>query len=297
MHEASFGEVSKIVASMWDGLDVDHKNVYKKKTEAAKKEYLKALAAYRASLVSKGAPTDSPDGSGMYPPPSFNQSIANSQHYQQQQQAPPQSYYGNQSQGGAPQHKKSPPAQQQTQQGSTMPPPNQQPPHLNQQQPGHSHAMMQQHHHLESQHSQQQQYGHGGMGHNPTYMNTMGDGQHGMANSPNIHPSGGGGGHGQMNPGSGVNPMVAEGQNHSHGRVHCVRNGCSNVASNPSEADMQGYDEGYCSSQCVVTHCRDVFTNWVSTNQSGNPNYGGGMKYTTSASSTVVGPDGLSYVT
>lgn len=27
--------------------------MYKKKTEAAKKEYLKALAAYRASLVSK----------------------------------------------------------------------------------------------------------------------------------------------------------------------------------------------------------------------------------------------------
>lgn len=27
--------------------------VYKKKTEAAKKDYLKALAAYRASLVSK----------------------------------------------------------------------------------------------------------------------------------------------------------------------------------------------------------------------------------------------------
>lgn len=50
---ASFGEVSKIVASMWDALDADNKNVYKKKTEAAKKEYLKALAAYRASLVSK----------------------------------------------------------------------------------------------------------------------------------------------------------------------------------------------------------------------------------------------------
>ncbi|CAN8004881.1 unnamed protein product, partial [Ixodes hexagonus] len=51
---ASFGEVSKIVASMWDGLEADHKNVYKMKTEAAKKEYLKVLAAYRASLVSKG---------------------------------------------------------------------------------------------------------------------------------------------------------------------------------------------------------------------------------------------------
>lgn len=59
---ASFGEVSKIVASMWDALDSEHKNVYKKKTEAAKKEYLKALAAYRASLVSKGAG----ENEGMY---------------------------------------------------------------------------------------------------------------------------------------------------------------------------------------------------------------------------------------
>ncbi|ESO82887.1 hypothetical protein LOTGIDRAFT_109021, partial [Lottia gigantea] len=49
---ASFGEVSKIVAAMWDGLDPDHKNGYKKKTEMAKKEYLKQLAAYRASQVS-----------------------------------------------------------------------------------------------------------------------------------------------------------------------------------------------------------------------------------------------------
>ena len=36
--------------------------MYKKKTETAKKEYLKALAAYRASLVSKGAT----DQDGMY---------------------------------------------------------------------------------------------------------------------------------------------------------------------------------------------------------------------------------------
>ncbi|XP_050667180.1 TOX high mobility group box family member 3-like isoform X5 [Leptidea sinapis] len=55
---ASFGEVSKIVASMWDGLDSEHKSVYKQKTEVAKKEYLKALAAYRASLVSKGGEQD-----------------------------------------------------------------------------------------------------------------------------------------------------------------------------------------------------------------------------------------------
>ncbi|KTF93663.1 hypothetical protein cypCar_00024467 [Cyprinus carpio] len=53
---ATFGEVSKIVASMWDGLGEEQKQMYKKKTETAKKEYLKQLAAYRASLVSQGFP-------------------------------------------------------------------------------------------------------------------------------------------------------------------------------------------------------------------------------------------------
>ncbi|XP_038597167.1 TOX high mobility group box family member 4 isoform X2 [Tachyglossus aculeatus] len=48
---ATFGEVSKIVASMWDSLGEEQKQVYKRKTEAAKKEYLKALAAYKANQV------------------------------------------------------------------------------------------------------------------------------------------------------------------------------------------------------------------------------------------------------
>lgn len=48
---ASFGEVSKIVASMWDQLDPDSKVSYKKRTEQAKREYLQALASYRASLL------------------------------------------------------------------------------------------------------------------------------------------------------------------------------------------------------------------------------------------------------
>lgn len=34
---AAFGDVSKIVASMWDGLDPDNKAAYKKRTENAKK--------------------------------------------------------------------------------------------------------------------------------------------------------------------------------------------------------------------------------------------------------------------
>ncbi|XP_051555860.1 TOX high mobility group box family member 4-like [Myxocyprinus asiaticus] len=53
---ATFGEVSKIVASMWDSLGEEQKQVYKRKTEAAKKEYLKALAVYRANQLSKPSP-------------------------------------------------------------------------------------------------------------------------------------------------------------------------------------------------------------------------------------------------
>ena len=43
-----------MVASLWDSLDSESKALYKKRTEMAKKEYLRQLASYRASLVSKG---------------------------------------------------------------------------------------------------------------------------------------------------------------------------------------------------------------------------------------------------
>ncbi|XP_047444499.1 TOX high mobility group box family member 4-A isoform X2 [Mugil cephalus] len=65
---ASFGEVSKIVASMWDSLAEEQKQVYKKKTEAAKKEYLKALAAYRANQLSQSA-TEEMETAPSPPPP------------------------------------------------------------------------------------------------------------------------------------------------------------------------------------------------------------------------------------
>ena len=48
---ATFGEVSKMVAALWDQLDPDSKTAYILRTESANKEYLKRLAAYRASLV------------------------------------------------------------------------------------------------------------------------------------------------------------------------------------------------------------------------------------------------------
>ena len=63
---ASFGEVSKHVAAMWDAMDPDSKGAYKRRTEQAKKEYLRQLAAYRATLVSKGNTLESPyNGKGL----------------------------------------------------------------------------------------------------------------------------------------------------------------------------------------------------------------------------------------
>lgn len=63
---ASFGEVSKHVAALWDGMDPDSKGAYKRRTEQAKKEYLRQLAAYRATLVSKGNTLESPyNGKGL----------------------------------------------------------------------------------------------------------------------------------------------------------------------------------------------------------------------------------------
>ncbi|KAM9836967.1 TOX high mobility group box family member 4b isoform 2-T2 [Aulostomus maculatus] len=65
---ATFGEVSKIVASMWDSLGEEQKQVYKRKNEAAKKDFLKALAEYRSGLVSQ-APIEVMDTAPSPPPP------------------------------------------------------------------------------------------------------------------------------------------------------------------------------------------------------------------------------------
>ena len=63
---ASFGEVSKHVAALWDAMDPDAKGAYKRRTEQAKKEYLRQLAAYRATLVSKGNTLENPyNGKGL----------------------------------------------------------------------------------------------------------------------------------------------------------------------------------------------------------------------------------------
>ncbi|XP_055845754.1 TOX high mobility group box family member 4 [Episyrphus balteatus] len=47
----SFEEISKIVSSMWQVLDPTHKNVYNKKSDLAKKEYIQKMAAFRSSQM------------------------------------------------------------------------------------------------------------------------------------------------------------------------------------------------------------------------------------------------------
>ncbi|MFH4980462.1 hypothetical protein AB6A40_007171 [Gnathostoma spinigerum] len=56
---ASFGEVSKIVASMWDALDCEAKKSYKQRTEVAKRSYLKQLAAYKANQINQDSQSSS----------------------------------------------------------------------------------------------------------------------------------------------------------------------------------------------------------------------------------------------
>ncbi|XP_059617190.1 TOX high mobility group box family member 2 isoform X1 [Phlebotomus argentipes] len=312
---ASFGEVSKIVASMWDVLATEHKNVYKKKTEAAKKEYLKALAAYRASLVSKGS--DSEQGQYSSPP------------HQQGQQGPgggvvTQQSPQHQQQGGAlmgagppsmapqtsphlprPQQPQPPPQQQS--QPQQPPPANQAPsPHYPpysspyKSPPQHQQVMMQQslqmqHHnpHLPHQQQQsmmnqmnsmgsmmgqmnpppQQQATHVnpmnhpamngammGMGGMPQYMNQQ---MHPAQQPPHGHqmvgPPGGGGG-GQISPHT-MSPVSGTPPSNEHHPNQCIRHGCTNQA-----IVNQDWEDEYCSNECVITHCRDVFGNWVQTN-------------------------------
>ncbi|XP_061664941.1 TOX high mobility group box family member 4b isoform X2 [Syngnathoides biaculeatus] len=72
--KATIGEVSKIVASMWDSLGKEQKQVYKRKNELAKKDYMRALAEYRASVNSQ-VPIevlDSPPPQPPQPPPAVS---------------------------------------------------------------------------------------------------------------------------------------------------------------------------------------------------------------------------------
>nr|CAD7452857.1 unnamed protein product [Timema tahoe] len=220
---ASFGEVSKIVASMWDALDAEHKNVYKKKTEAAKKEYLKALAAYRASLVSKGAS----EGEGMYggyggfgggysgyspptalPSPPMLPPPSQQQQQQQQQMGP-----GN---GMA---KKSPLlSSMMTERGNGQP----QQGLMGQMQQTHLQPQVNQGGYMQQQMSPPRS-------------------EHIVSSPPPVSA----GGTGPLQP-QNQQPPPRPGN-------ACIRHGCPNAAISNSE-----WEDEYCSNECVVSHCRCV---------------------------------------
>ncbi|GAB6020754.1 hypothetical protein CHUAL_003415 [Chamberlinius hualienensis] len=288
---ASFGEVSKIVASMWDTLDEDHKNVYKKRTEVAKKEYLKALAAYRASLVSKGVSDHSEYGAtstsvsspSLSPPVTSTVSSSSSSYvigsgpiYASvrtiglnnvnsgngvgggciNNNSPPQELSplqkksplltslmegSNSNSGSPPDHTSmSPPLTNAQMHSMQLSPPSQQLQqrlHIQQTPMRMISPMAVQHHHQQ---------------HPPS---TAPYSSVGMVNSGNLNlVQGVEGGQSQqlMNF-----DRMASGT--------CLRNGCTNPTIDSTE-----WDSEYCSNDCVVSHCRDVFTAWVASRQATN---------------------------
>ncbi|XP_072381439.1 TOX high mobility group box family member 4-A-like isoform X3 [Diabrotica undecimpunctata] len=283
---ASFGEVSKIVASMWDALDSEHKNVYKKKTEAAKKEYLKALAAYRASLVSKGAG----ENEGMY------------SNYPNYQGGAPQQYSSYQPQGTIPSPPMSappsatPPAQspigkkppmmggmpqspQQGHQGMMQQGMGPVPNHMNMQQ----HMQQSQQHNSymqqfirfstqvpQQQHvpmSPQQQQPHVSVSPHSHMQQQSPHMQQHMSPPPMVSSSPPVSAPAPSIPTSVSQPNVGQGPG-MRPQNACIRHGCPNPAiTNPE------WEDEYCSNECVVSHCRDVFTDWVSANKNQSQNF------------------------
>lgn len=289
---ASFGEVSKIVASMWDALDTDNKNVYKKRTEAAKKDYLKALAAYRASLLSKGSndqdgnnvysggyPSHPPQGYGGPPPTSSGgytgysppgpqmssppmaspqqhqmvgmnkQSNGSPQQLSPRQHNPPSGMMGSPMGPGHLGHlgQLSPAGymQQPPQQPLQLQPLAPMPPHSSQLQ---SLQHPPQHLSPQPQPSPQQ---HSPPHHQPPQQaSSQPQPQQPQQSQPPQH-------HHQQPCDPAAHPA-----HDPQSVATCIRHGCPNVAVPNNE-----WEDEYCSNECVVSHCRDVFSTWVANNQ------------------------------
>lgn len=255
---ASFGEVSKIVAQMWDGLDPEHKNVYKKKTETAKKEYLKQLAAYRASLVSQNALED------LMPEKRNMRMNMSAMHHMPPKNLSPPHNMSPQHMGMSPSH-----SNQSTHSNSMSPPSvnmsshhmNMSPQNMNMSQqmmtmsPQHVNMSPPQHVNISPPHHVNMSPDRMGMMNDMTGQNNMGY-QPGL---PKLVPN--------IQPRSPVLGTLMEEANLDTNIMAsmCVRNGCINRS-----MENPGWDNEYCSTDCVVNHCRDVFTAWVA-NRHGMP--------------------------
>lgn len=58
----------------------------------------------------------------------------------------------------------------------------------------------------------------------------------------------------------------------SHAKVQpvqqCIRNGCSNLA-----MISPAWEDEYCSNECVVNHCGEIFVNWIKNNEQQQQQY------------------------
>ncbi|KAK7115115.1 TOX high mobility group box family member 3-like [Littorina saxatilis] len=286
---ASFGEVSKIVASMWDGLDPTQKEVYKKRTEQAKKEYLKQLAAYRASQVSQSAADEASAAAAAAeksPSPPNVQSISitpapgqapttitlhsmqqhqqlhNHQQLQQQQQLKQQQFQQQQQLQQQRQQQQQQQQQLQQQQLHQQQLQQQQQQHLQQQH-------MQQHQLQQQQQMQQQQMQQQSLPQPAMQQHQQQQPQQSKMSAPSFQST--------VSPQPVMDPVMSAA--HDNGlfpqtsalesasglNVLCVRDGCRNMA-----VENPGWDAEYCSNECVVTHCRDIFTAWVASRGGGS---------------------------
>ncbi|XP_070506634.1 TOX high mobility group box family member 4-A-like isoform X2 [Chironomus tepperi] len=231
---ASFGEVSKIVASMWDVLAPEHKNVYKKKQEAAKKDYLKAIAAYRAGNLQQATEESSTVTGSQQQNPTVpqQQTIQNTQTVQNfpsqtmtQSYQQPQSYVNQQTVMNQ--------NVMQVQNNVMMNMPNQQTQQIivSQQQ---QQINQPQNQYMNNQQIQQIA---------PTQQNYQQQPLQMINNNAN-----------QM-------PPVQMQQQAQPQLQNCIRNGCTNRA-----IVSVDWEDEYCSNECVILHCRDVFGNWIHNN-------------------------------
>ncbi len=333
---ASFGEVSTIVASMWDVLAPEHKDVYKKKTEAAKAVYLKTLAAYRASVVSKGTDLESPPPPPA--PPTQSLPIQHSPHSQMNNSVSPKPHASPQqisqiSQGLPIQHSNQQ-QQQQQQQGDLS---NQieynngmkmsmshnqlspihhpqnhqmQMQHHNMGQPqqmmrygggggggGYEQQQQQHHHHHQPMHQinntniNQNHLSYGGYDHNQQQQQHQqqqqqqqhiglmeSNGYHNMQQQQqplqhNSHPQHTNSHHvtgvADQLATTGIAPSPNNAYHHQSNMLQkCIRTGCTNQAITSPD-----WEDEYCSNECVINHCGDVFGNWIQKNGSQQQSY------------------------
>lgn len=306
---ASFGEVSKIVASMWDGLDPTQKDIYKKRTELAKKEYLKQLAAYRASQVSQSASEEAmaaPREKSPSPPsiqsvtisPAPNQGSnkitivqlpqqQQQQHYLQQQQQIQQQQIQQHMQQQQMQQQQMQQQQQQHQMQQQQQMQEQQQMQIQQEQmqiqqqehyqsaaqpPTHifikisgkqsqviTHPLIpqQQQQQLPPQHQHQTLQQTQSLADAKPSFTVVANASGYVASEVENRPP-------MMDPflsaahDSGLFARTESHESPANLNMLCVRNGCQNLA-----VENPGWDAEYCSNECVVSHCRDIFTAWV----------------------------------